>query len=147
MKSSATVIAILAIAVLSLLIVTVLKRKLYAALYAALMGRNLGYFFAHVDGGLTRAMVPIFSRESLRLSAYIQLDEPERVKEQFNSVMKLCVNDGQRINTLTLGHRYYEEKDDRAKSQRIFEELRRLLTKEQLQQYQQANRKLKRRTA
>ena len=147
MNTSTIVIAILAIAVVSLLATTVLKRKLYADLYAALMGKNFGYFFAHIDGGLTRAMVPIFSRESLRLSAYTQLDQPEKVKEQFNSVMKLCVNDGQRINTLTLGHRYYEEKNDRAKSQKIFEELRRLMTTEQLHQYQDANRKLKRRLA
>lgn len=136
MGKMSIIVLILTIAIASTIVATVIKKKIYTDLYLAINEKEYDYFFAKVDKVLAKAMLDTYTREGMRLSVYIAQTNKEEVKNQFNKMMKMKLNNYQLSDLLTKGYRYYYQQGDIQKSGKIFEQLKTVMSGEQISQYE-----------
>lgn len=130
------IVAIVGIILISSLGAAWIKAKLFKELYIALKEENYSYFFQKVDARLARVALPIYTRESMKLDAYIKQKNVIDVKKQFNCIMKQKLNRNQLASVLLRGYDFFSKQKDKEKCFRILEKMNGLLVSEQMQKYQ-----------
>ena len=136
MEKSTIIVLILAIAVVSTIVTAIVKKKIYTDLYLAVTGKNYDYFFEKVDKTMARAMLNTYVREGMRLNVYIDRNEKDEVKKQFNKMMKMKLSNYQKSDLFTKGYRYYYQQGDMQKAGKIYKQMKTVMSEEQLSQYE-----------
>ena len=68
------VLIIITILIISSIIMAIIKKNIFIKVYNSLNTEDYDSFFKYVDSRLARAMMPIYTREILKLSAYIKTE-------------------------------------------------------------------------
>ncbi|MEG0452117.1 MAG: hypothetical protein RR558_03550 [Coprobacillus sp.] len=114
---------------------SIIKRNLFQSLYLSLNNENYEYFFNKVDSHIARALLPIYTREIMRLNAYMKTKEAQTVTEQFNKMMKMHLNQYQLVDLLTKAFSYYAINKDQKKCARIIKKMEETMDDAQCQKY------------
>lgn len=130
------VLIILGILIVSSITMAMLKKNVFMKVYGSLNNSDYDTFFNQVDSKMARAMMPIYTREILKLSAYIKIGEANKVTEQFNSIIKMDLNDYQLSDVLIRGFNYYASIKDKNKCQKILTKMNEVLDDHQVKKYQ-----------
>lgn len=129
----AVIIGIMAISTVGM---GIMKKRVFTGIYAALQTRNYTSFFRQVDGGLARGVLPVYTRENMKLSAYISLDDADKVKGQFNAMMKRPMNSFQLTGLLVRGYEYFARRQEGERCKKILEKMKEVLPSDRLEKYQ-----------
>lgn len=132
-------VVIIGIAVGSSAVMGLVKKKIFTDIYLALNSRDYNGFFEKVDAKWARAMLPEYSRENMKLSAYMRLDDAKKVSGQFNNMMKNSMNSSQLAGLLVRGYDYFFHQMDGTKCDRIYEKMKEVLDPKQLEKYKRHN--------
>lgn len=130
------VFALLALVVFAVAVTAVMKHHVYQKLYNALMKKDYPYFFEHVDDERSVAMIPEYTRESMRLTAYVERDETEKVTPQIEKMMAYPLQNDQKSGVLVMAYLYFYRKKNDGTCEKLFDELEKTTTKDQLTQYE-----------
>lgn len=130
------ILIILAILIISSVFMAMIKKNIFMKVYSSLNCSNYENFFKYVDSKLARAMMPIYTREILKLSAHIKQDNDQAVTNQFNQMMKMELNEYQLSDILIRGFNYYTKKNQKSKCQRILDKMHEVFDNDQLSKYQ-----------
>lgn len=128
----AVIIGIMAV---SAVLMGVMKKRVFTGIYTALQTRNYSSFFEQVDRRMARAVLPVYTRENMKLSAYISLDDVDKVKGQFNSMMKHPMNSFQLTGLLVRGYEYFSRRQEGERCKKILEKMETVLPPERLEKY------------
>ena len=101
------VLIIITILIISSIIMAIIKKNIFIKVYNSLNTEDYDSFFKYVDSRLARAMMPIYTREILKLSAYIKTETNQGVTNQFNQMMKMNLTTYQLSDILVRGFNYY----------------------------------------
>lgn len=126
---------LLGIAAASSAAMGLIKKKVFSGIYGALNAGDYGLFFRKVDSKCARAVLPVYSRENMKLSAYIAQDDAALVAGQINSMMKHSMNSWQLTGLLVRGYDYFLQQMDGPKCGRILAKMEDVLTPEHLEKY------------
>lgn len=132
-------IVILMVAGLILIIsigLSILKRNVYRNLYLSLNNENYGYFFEKIDSHIVRALLTIYTREIMKFSIYIKLNQTQNVTEQMNRMMKMHLNQYQLNDILAKGFHYYSLNKDKNKCKKILKKMNETMEITQIEKYQ-----------
>jgi hypothetical protein len=126
---------IIGIMTVSAVAMGVVKKRVFTGIYTALQTRNYSSFFKQVDARLARAVLPVYTRENMKLSAYISLDDVDKVKGKFNAMMKQPMNSFQLTGLLVRGYEYFARRQEGERCKRILEKMEAVLPSERLEKY------------
>lgn len=101
------VVSIFGVIIMSAVGAALWKKKLFSAIYDAMNQGDYEKFFKKLDSASVRAMLPSYTREVLRLTAYIRRKEDATVTGQFNRMMKMGLTGYQLNELLVKGFQYY----------------------------------------
>ncbi|WP_394524542.1 hypothetical protein [Lacrimispora sp. JR3] len=129
----AVIIGIMAVSTVAM---GLIKKRVFTGIYTALQTRNYTSFFQQVDGRLARGVLPVYTRENMKLSAYMSLDDADKVKGQFNAMMKQSMNSFQLTGLLVRGYEYFSRRQERERCEKILEKMKEVLPPDRLEKYQ-----------
>lgn len=135
MNGLGMVAVIIGIMAVSAAAMGLMKKRVFTRIYTALQTRNYSSFFEQVDRRLARAVLPVYTRENMKLSAYIGLDDVDKVKGQFNAMMKQPMNSFQLTGLLVRGYEYFARRQEGERCKRILEKMETVLPTDRLEKY------------
>ena len=124
------VISIFAIIIVSALGTAVVRKRVFTRTYGALMTRDYPAFFREVDSKGMMSMFPEYVRDSMKMTAYMNLEDTPEVTELFNRMMKNKISDSQKGDLLIQGFQYYSGQKDIKKVRTIVEKMEEVLDQE-----------------
>ncbi|MDO5292722.1 MAG: hypothetical protein Q4F05_08225 [bacterium] len=135
MNGADMVFLIVAIMLVSTVGIAILKKNIFTQMYTALMEKDYEEFFKRVDTNGAKALIPMYTREYLRLSAYMAQLQEQKVREQFNELMKMKLNPSQLCQLLCKGFQFYMGVHDQKRCKKIVEKMKDVVPEEQRMRY------------
>lgn len=135
MSGISMVVAIFGVIILSAVGTALWKKKLFSTIYGALEQKDYDNFFKKLDSKSAKAMLPPYTREMLRLTAYIRRDEDAAVTEQFNRMMKMELAGYQLCELLVKGFQYYQGVGNAGRCCKISDRMQEVLSPEMAGKY------------
>ena len=130
------VLIIITILIISSIIMAIIKKNIFIKVYNSLNTEDYDSFFKYVDSRLARAMMPIYTREILKLSAYIKTETNQGVTNQFNQMMKMNLTTYQLSDILVRGFNYYCNPDQINRCKKIVSKMAEVFDERELKKYQ-----------
>ena len=130
------VLIIITILIISSIIMAIIKKNIFIKVYNSLNTEDYDSFFKYVDSRLARAMMPIYTREILKLSAYIKTETNQGVTNQFNQMMKMNLTTYQLSDILVRGFNYYCNHDQINRCKKIVSKMAEVFDERELKKYQ-----------
>lgn len=113
----------------------VVKKYIFSGIYQEYQAGNYDVMLKQLDSRGARAMLPAYTREMMRLNAWICQDEEEQVTAQFNRMMKMGLGGYQMSELLTRGFQYFQGRQDGDKCRKILEKMEEILNPDMLVKY------------
>lgn len=130
------ILIIIAILIISSIIMAILKKNIFMKVYNSLNSEDYQSFFKYVDSNLARALMPIYTREVLKLSAYIKKEVEVDVTKQFNRMMKMELTNYQLSDILVRGFNYYSRHYQGNRCKKIISKMTAVFDEKDLKKYQ-----------
>lgn len=124
MNGIVIVIVIFIILIVSSLTLAILKKNAYQGLYYSLQNEDYESFFDRIDAFLSKSFLPIYTRESMRLKAYMQQQQADEVTAQFNRLLKMNIMDYQKNDVFIKAYHYYALLKDSKKCYKILQAMK-----------------------
>lgn len=129
------IVLILLTVLISALVNAWIRNRVFGRAYRALTAQDYPAFFREVDGKGMKSMFSEYVRDSLKLTAYMEQKDTQKVTETFNRMMKHKISDAQKGDLLIRGFQYYAAGKDAGKVRTILEKMEEILNEELAAKY------------
>lgn len=102
----------------------IVRRSQFKKLRAAMMDGRFDEFLSRVESRLCRTALPAYTREHLKLNAYLMQGDTGQVAAQFDRMLALRLPKRERRDLVGKAFTFFADQRDRPRAEQLLEEIR-----------------------